>query len=251
VKHLAQRLRRRLHRELGGVLFTRTVSMRNAVPLISFTFDDFPRSAAQVAASILEESGIQGTYYASLGLIGQKESAVGEIFTEDDLAAVLHAGHEVGCHTFEHCNSWTSSANHFERSIIENRQAMKKLFPEVSLRTFSFPYAHPRLGIKRAAARHFLCCRSGGQAINERVVDLNLLNCYFLEQSNGDVDAVTRLIERNRAANGWLILATHDVCDRPSRFGCTPAFFRDIVRAAVSSGARILPVSQAREVIEG
>jgi peptidoglycan/xylan/chitin deacetylase (PgdA/CDA1 family) len=44
--------------------------MRNREPMISFTFDDFPRSALHVAGRILEDHGIAGTYYVSLGLMG-------------------------------------------------------------------------------------------------------------------------------------------------------------------------------------
>jgi peptidoglycan/xylan/chitin deacetylase (PgdA/CDA1 family) len=33
-------------------------------PVISFTFDDFPRSALVKAGAILRERGLAGTYYA-------------------------------------------------------------------------------------------------------------------------------------------------------------------------------------------
>jgi peptidoglycan/xylan/chitin deacetylase (PgdA/CDA1 family) len=250
MRHLPERLRKRLHRKLGGILFTRLMTMRNQVPVISFTFDDFPRSAALAGASILHEYGIRGTYYASFGLMGKRDSPVGEIFTEEDLAALLDAGHEVGCHTFAHSNAWAAGTAEFERSIAQNRMALQRMFPAVSLRTLSFPYSHPRLGIKRTAAKHFECCRGGGQTFNHRVVDLNLLQCYFLEKSAENVDAVRHLIDRNRSQNGWLILTTHDVCDKPSPFGCTPSFFKTIVREAVASGARVLPVSRARAIVE-
>ena len=49
--------------------------MRNAQPLISFTFDDFPRSALTVGGEILERHGARGTYYASLGVMGKYEAA--------------------------------------------------------------------------------------------------------------------------------------------------------------------------------
>ena len=39
--------------------------------------------------------------------------------------------------------------------------------------------------------------------------------------------------------------STHDVRLQPSRFGCTPGFFEDVVWWAVDSGARVLPVSRA------
>ena len=42
-------------------------------------------------------------------------------------------------------------------------------------------------------------------------------------------------------------MATHDVDDNPSPYGCTPGFFEEIVRYAVNSGAVILPVNKTYE----
>ena len=50
---------------------------------------------------------------------------------------------------------------------------------------------------------------------------------------------------------GWLVFATHDVCDKPTRFGCTPAVLEDILQAVVDSGAKVLPVHSALEMISG
>jgi hypothetical protein len=55
------------------------------------------------------------------------------------------------------------------------------------------------------------------------------------------------VIERNREAGGWLIFATHDVCENPTRYGCTPKLFEEVVNCSVKSGALILPVFQAWE----
>jgi hypothetical protein len=75
--------------------------------------------------------------------------------------------------------------------------------------------------------------------------DLNYLRAYFLEKTRDRPDDVQRVIDANRAQCGWLVLATHDVCKAPTPFGCTPGFFEDVVRRAVDSGARILPVAEA------
>ena len=53
-------------------------------PVISFTFDDFPRSALLNAGAILRERGLAGTYYASFGLMGTK-APTGEMFEREDL----------------------------------------------------------------------------------------------------------------------------------------------------------------------
>ena len=231
-------------------LFRRPVVMRNAVPLISFTFDDFPRSAYEVGGAILASQGFRGTYYAALGLMG-KQAPVGEIFSRDELVNVFADGHELGCHTFAHCHSWNTAPRVFERSIIDNERRLRELLPAASFKTFAYPIAGPRPFTKRLAARHFPCCRFGGQTYNSGVVDRYLLSAYFLEQGRHDPDSVKRMIDRNSDACGWLIFATHDVCDNPTRFGCTPAFFEEIVRHASRSGAAVLPAGDAWERVCG
>ena len=58
------------------------------------------------------------------------------------------------------------------------------------------------------------------------------------------------MIDQNARARGWLIFATHDVRETPSRFGCTPDFFEQVVQWSLESGARILPVVEALEVLK-
>jgi hypothetical protein len=224
--------------------FTRPVTVHGQKPIISFTFDDFPRSALLTGGAILERFGLRGTYYASLGLMGQT-AQTGAICVPEDVSALVARGHELGCHTFAHCHSWDTKTSVFERSILENRAALDKLIPGASFRTFSFPISPPRPRTKRMVAEHFACARGGGQTFNVGKTDLNYLRAYFLEKTRHDRDAIKTLIEQNRAACGWLIFATHDICNAPTRYGCAPGFFEDIVECSVRSGARIVPVAEA------
>ena len=244
------------------MLFRRRFAVRPALPLISFTFDDFPRSAFLEGGSILRRHGARGTYYASLGLMG-KQSPVGPLYEADDLKELIGIGHELGCHTFGHCHSWNTAPGVYERAILKNRQALSELLPGVSFQTFSYPHSAPRLAVKKVAGRHFSCCRlgglrpgryifrhaAGGQTFNSGITDLNLLCAFFLEKSRDNPEAVKSLIDQNARARGWLIFATHDVCQNPSPFGCTPEFFEQVVQWSVESGARILPVVKALEVV--
>src|SRR5450631_1280171 len=95
------RLKGYYQRKSARLLFRKPFLIRLQQPLISFTFDDFPRSALLVGGSILNNVGLAATYYASLGLIG-KEAPSGQIFVADDLATLFDQGHELGCHTFAH-----------------------------------------------------------------------------------------------------------------------------------------------------
>ena len=241
---LLTRIKGRYMRSTARLFFKRPAVINSQIPYISFTFDDFPRSALLTGGAILNRFGLAGTYYAAFGLTGKK-SPTGPIFLAEDLKKLFEQGHELGCHTFGHCDSWGTNPSAFEGSIIENQRALNELIPGASFKTFSYPINPPRALTKRRAGQHFLCCRGGGQTFNVGTADLNHLSAYFLEKNRDHPEVVRDMIEQNRQARGWLILATHDVCDAHSPFGCTPEFFEDIVRYAVNSGARILPVVEA------
>jgi peptidoglycan/xylan/chitin deacetylase (PgdA/CDA1 family) len=222
----------------------RDFRLSSDVPYVSFTFDDFPRSAFAEGGRILAEQGVRGTYFVSLQLLGAP-SVSGVIASREDLRPLLRDGHELGCHTFEHLDGSRSTAAAFERSIEANRAALAEIVPGSDFSVFAYPLNGPVLSIKRAVGRHFVGCRGGGQAFNAGVMDLNLLNAYFLDKRNrGNLDAVRHVIEQNAAARGWLIFATHDVAANPSRYGCEPGYFEEVVRLSLQSGARVLPMIQ-------
>jgi len=241
--HLPAPLQRRGARWFGR----RSCRIKLESPAVSFTFDDFPRSAFTNGGAILRKYGFSGTYYASFGLMGQQKST-GEMFQRADLQELVRQGHELACHTFDHCDSWETTPAVFEASILKNRRAAAQLVPTVSLKSFSYPITWPRPATKRRIASLFECARGGGQTFNVGMVDLNYLKAFFIEQSRDDFDAVKHIIDDNTEAMGWLIFATHDVSDNPTRFGCTPALFERIVDYAQKSGARVLPVSVVGEM---
>lgn len=242
------RLKGRYQRSIATCLFRRRVHISNVDSYISFTFDDFPRSALYAGGAILSHFGLRATYYASLGLMGT-EAPTGKIFVAEDLKKLLADRHELGCHTFAHCHSWETSPSLFDSSITANKRALDELLPGAAFQTMAYPIAWPRPGTKYRVGRHFRCCRGGGQTFNVGATDLNLLKAYFLEKSRDNSDSVKSIIRRNRDARGWLIFGTHDISETPTDFGCTPAFFEEIVKSSIESGAKILPVSEALTAI--
>lgn len=241
-----QRIRSKFRRTCADYLFRRPLAIEADRAFVSFTFDDFPRTALTVGGSLLQKYGQTGTYYVSLNLAGGIDAS-GEMFTLGDLADAREQGHELGCHTYTHSDASETETSAFLESVSSNQRALQALFPGAPFRTFSYPKSAPRARTKRGVGGRFACCRGGGQTFNAGVADLNYLRAFFLEQVRGDINAVREVIDQNRRAGGWLIFATHDVCERPSPYGCTPAFFEAVVRYTVESGALILPVVQAVE----
>jgi peptidoglycan/xylan/chitin deacetylase (PgdA/CDA1 family) len=231
-------------RNSARLVFKKPLVVDCAPPIVSFTFDDFPRTALFSGGEILRHYRAAGTYYVALGLLG-KESPSGPICTAEDLHDALRQGHELGCHTYGHCHSWNTGRREFAQNVLMNREALEQIVPHAKFRSLSYPISEPRPLTKLDTGKQFLCCRAGGQTFNSGKVDLNQLAAFFLEQSLGGLEPIFDLIDRNQVARGWLIFATHDVCPNPSRYGCTPEFFEKVVRYASESGARILPVAEA------
>lgn len=235
-------------RKVTSLSYTRPFSISPQRPIISFTFDDFPQSALRTGGAILNHFGVAGTYYAALGLM-DKTTPSGHIFSPGDLPSLFEQGHELGCHTFAHCDSWGTPSDVFEQSLIDNREALHRLFPDTEFKTFAYPISLPRPQTKARTSEHFVSCRGGGQRFNAGHADLNQLSAFFLEKSRDNIQAIKDIIDKNRRARGWLIFATHDVAENPTPFGCRPEFFQDVVQYAVSSGAQILPVVEALNIL--
>ena len=243
------RVSRYVQRTSARRVFQRPQAIRLDRPLISFTFDDFPRTALLNGGAILKRFGLTATYFTAMGLIG-KDSPSGQIAGVDDLMKALEDGHELGCHTYAHCHSWQTPTSTFEESVRLNGAAIGEVVPGLRFASFSYPISEPRPLTKRAVAKHFQCCRAGGQTLNKRTADLNQLAAYFLERSKNGLQEVRELIDQNKQDCGWIIFATHDITDNPSRYGCTPEFFENVVKYAVESGAEVLPVIQALKRIQ-
>jgi|SRR5882724_13377301 len=238
------RLQSRFRRDMARCLERRLCNIHAQVPIISFTFDDFPLSASITGGAVLKHHGCVGTYYASLGLMG-RDTLTGRIFEAADLEPLVAQGHELGCHTFDHCHSWDTAPQEFEASVLRNRRSISQLLRQVDFTSFSYPISCPRPQTKRRAAKYFSCLRGGGQTFNAGTTDMNYLKAFFLEQSRDNFDGIRQTIEANAREHGWLIFATHDVCDSPTRYGCTPRFLEQVVDYAANSGAALLPVHQA------
>ena|ERR1700738_3477530 len=84
-------------------MYLRVDSFRllNKTPMVSFTFDDIPKSAATTGARLLDEHGARGTFYVSGGVVGSS-SPNWEMTDADNILALHARGHEIGCHTFSH-----------------------------------------------------------------------------------------------------------------------------------------------------
>ena len=211
---------------------------------VSFTFDDFPKSALSAGGALLEKYGRRGTYYTSLALAGSAGD-MGAMFDADDARAAHARGHELACHTHSHLNCSRAAPAAILADIDENASAFAALLDGFAPVNFAFPFGALSLGAKHALADRFASCRGIGWGINSGTVDLANLSSTRIYSRDFDEVAVRRLIDRNRELGGWLIFYTHDVAPLPSPYGCTPAQLEATI-AYAAERCEVLPV---REVV--
>ncbi len=229
---------------LAAKLFKRRLAYQTTPrPIISFTFDDFPRSALTAGGEILGDYGVRGTYYVAMGLLG-KRTAVGEMFDRNDLDRLVAAGHELACHTLQHTMCCDLIVPELVASCRDNQRRIAEVLGERPIDNFSFPEGVVTLKAKAALGPMYATCRTIEPGANRDPVDLAFLRAYRVYSSSG-VRGLHRVIRRNQEENAWIVLYTHDVATTPSAYGCTPIEFREVVRCAVGSGAEVLPVAEA------
>ena len=232
-----------LRRRALCALYRRTVSLGNRGPIVSFTFDDFPRTAYSTGGAILEKFGTRGTYYVAGGLMNVRND-LGELFVADDLHSLVERGHELGTQTFHHSSGRSLPLAAFLDDVQMGMKAMERIgVPDSS--NFAYPYGHATLRSKKNLGPVFASSRSVIPGLNGPEIDLNLLLANRLYGGADQCPLVEDLILRNEREKSWLIFYTHDVRPNPSEYGCTPGLFEYAVARVVRGGSRILTVRQA------
>jgi peptidoglycan/xylan/chitin deacetylase (PgdA/CDA1 family) len=222
----------------------RRVCLGNQGPVVSFCFDDFPRTAYTVGGAVLKRFGARGTYYAAISLMNTRNH-LGDQFTKRDLDSLLEEGHELGSHTLSHVSCRSVPFQVFENDLHKGRDAIREL-TGYDPTSFAYPYGHATLTAKKRLGAQMSSCRGICGGLNGPMVDLNLLRANSLEGDTDRFAELKSLLWENERRRSWLIFYTHDVRQNPSPFGCTPSLLEQIVSVAAERGFRIASV---REVL--
>jgi peptidoglycan/xylan/chitin deacetylase (PgdA/CDA1 family) len=217
----------------------------NPTPMVSFTFDDVPKSAATSGAEILEAHGARGTYYISGGLVGTTDSPDWAAIDAEDIVELHRKGHEIGCHTFSHQRACDLSAESMAAEITDNRRYLRSVDPSIKVENFAYPFGYGSFVRKNQLRTAFQSCRSIMPGVNSGTVDLQFLRALPLIDRRIDRDGIERAFDKAQTTNGWLIFYGHDVADRPSPYGCSPALMNHALEAAAKRKIPVLNMAEA------
>lgn len=233
-------------RSVIAKLKRRATHWRKAKPLgtlggsaITFSFDDFPKSAADTGAEIMEMISAPAIYYACSGLVG-RTNQTGEQYTQSDLAPLIAAGHEIGAHTHSHLDCADVTTRYALDDIELNLKQLRKMGVTRPITHFAYPYGETTIELKRALVSRFDTCRGILPGQNTAHADAMQLSAMELTPDESTAERALCAIETARHKPSWLHIFTHDVRKNPSPFGVTPATLKTIAKAARASGLPII-----------
>lgn len=218
--------------------------------MITFSFDDFPKSAADTGAEIMDMISAPAIYYACSGLARQT-NLTGELYDETDLVALEDAGHEIGAHTHTHLDCAAAPLETTLEDIQQNLDLLKEMGVKHPVRHFAYPYGETTVPLKQELQARFETCRGILPGQNKAHGDKLQLRAMELTSDEATTDRALAAIETAMQSETWLHIFTHDVRDTPSPFGTTPYALKQITKAARDSGLPIVTPSTAMKQISG
>jgi peptidoglycan/xylan/chitin deacetylase (PgdA/CDA1 family) len=213
-------------------------------PLISITFDDFPRSAWLETRDLLHDYGAKATFYASGSFLGRTIDSI-NFFERDDLADIDEHGHEIGCHTYHHESCVLHPLSTIDESVERNIECVREVVARYDPTTFAYPYGHSLFAARRMLSRRFLTCRGVSRQCNTRVYDRSLIPSIGLEKRERHLNDWQMILEAVARRKGWLVIFTHDVSTDPSEYGCTQSELHRLFELAKLHGYGFATMTEA------
>jgi peptidoglycan/xylan/chitin deacetylase (PgdA/CDA1 family) len=247
LKNLIIRINNKVRKIHTNIAYRTILNIKPDVPIVSFTFDDFPLSAYRLGGRILKKFGALGTFYISMRFAdGETENGPG--FRRSDLTELVQEGHEIGCHTYEHLDAAKKRGKDFADSIKKNYESICDILgPALKLNSFAYPYGRNNPEVKKVVSAAFQTARSTSHGINYGSTDIKTLKACSIYGVNDNDNHLRDIIHLNNQRKGFLIFYTHDIQEHPTQFGCTEELFEKVVSMVKESGAKILPITKALE----
>jgi peptidoglycan/xylan/chitin deacetylase (PgdA/CDA1 family) len=193
---------------------------------VSLTFDDGLRSQLATAIPLLDEYGLNGTFYLNPPKEGDTAQWVERLVPWRVAAG---NGHEIGNHSLTHpCSENFAfkagvrglehmTLEEIEDDVLEAERRLRAAIPEHGERTFAYPCYQTYVGVGAGRqsyvpviARHFVGGRALGETANDPVrCDLHCLWSHPVERQTGA--AMVGLAERAAAEGRWTVLTFHGI----------------------------------------
>lgn len=239
---------RQISKRIRPFINQRKINFKLERPLVSFTFDDFPRTAITNGARMLEAEGWRSTYYTSAAL-EKMVNHHGPHFNKSDLHTLNRKGHEIACHTLNHIDMSPLSSEEIVFQCEQNKQELVQSGISHPLENFAYPFGIVSPRLKKTLQPRYRSMRGIQRGVHFDKADLNELKANPLDQPKR-LKQAHALLETLGQKPGWIIFFAHEVTENPSEWGCTPEAFQAIINSVKNIDALVLPVNEAIDYLE-
>lgn len=243
------RINSALLKRLNKILYRENYFIKLSSPIVSFTFDDFPKTAVRNGARILRSYGKTGTFYLSLELLGAFSDVGLPIADKSDIEKIISDGHDLGDHTYNHFNAFKVTNTDYEIAIKKNREKFQELFSIDNFNSFAYPFGYLKPATKKIVRCYYRFARGIEDGINVGITDLILLKAVHVKGGIENIEYYKNLISINKEKKGWLIFFTHEVENSPTPFGCNEELLSRIIELSLESGSEIMNISEVQDFL--
>ena len=208
-------------------------------PVVSLTFDD-GLASHRIAAELLAERGLEGTFYVPSGLVGRKGN-----LGWDDLRAIRALRHEIGGHTSGHVHLPALDVAEARREIESDRLAL--LERDLDPVTFAYPYGESSSAVESLVREAGYVAARGVGGVVESLPpeDVFRLRTPHSARTWTTAEHLTALVLVSAHEAGWTILPFHHVETEgrvTSTYSTDPSQFAEFLDWIVARAARVVRV---------
>ncbi len=204
--------------------------------IVSFTFDDFPKSALN-GADIIETFGGKAGFYACTQFLG-RTSPMGEMYDTQTLRELTDREHEIGAHSHSHLDCAKVTPEAASQDMEDCVRRLQDLGVNGPISSMAYPYGETTFSIKQSMTSMFDIGRGILPGQNVGRIDRMQLRAYQLNDHPLTVERAFNALNA-AIANGssWLIFFSHDVDRDHTKYGVHPDTIRGLCHKAVDAGA--------------
>ncbi len=180
------------------------VRAETPMAIVSFTFDDAPKSVMSVGLPLMQQAGYPATVY-----ISTRNTAYPGYMNWEDVAEVAKHGWEIGAHTHTHARLTELR----DEEIVLEFETSDTEFLQHGYRpaVFATPYGSYDDRVLSVVKRYYTSHRAAWPAgANTLQPDPYAVASYEINRTT-TIEEVTRLLENLQKNGGWVVFQLHHV----------------------------------------
>jgi peptidoglycan/xylan/chitin deacetylase (PgdA/CDA1 family) len=199
---------------------------------ISLRFDDGHLSQFTSGYKILKKYNMIGSFYLITNKIGKSRAWPCyslPYINYDQMKEMENDKNEIGSHSKSHKKGWVNEEDKLKYEIYESLDDLQK--HNFNPKTFCFPYSQTSQEAINLCNKHYTAYLAG--YTSERIKKGDIVNQFIPSiPTRWGVEKILKAINKKQDKDNedeWLVIALHEIIDKPSDVGVTEQQFYNII----------------------